>query len=209
MLRFVVYRDGKPVDSVNLDGAYLVGSDGVPVRAEIEFRRGEIICRKRSTDPAALALLWPINGGGRMMLETSRLPERDKPYVLQLELLRGRLMRLAQKREDWGLHDFEGTDDIARQIDDSRDQLVAGLKAGTPAEAAATAEKGIGMGLIASEQLTTFHAEIFLNRRKQVGGYPRRLFGCTVNVAATEEAYRQRLLDAFEYLALPFTWRMI
>ena len=48
MLRFAVYRDGKPVDSVNLDGAYLVGSDGVPVRAEIEFQRGEIICRKRS-----------------------------------------------------------------------------------------------------------------------------------------------------------------
>ena len=58
MLRFAVYRNGKPVDSVNLDGAYLVGSDGVPVRAEIEFQRGEIICRKRSTDPAALALLY-------------------------------------------------------------------------------------------------------------------------------------------------------
>jgi hypothetical protein len=125
MLRFAVYRDGKPARSVDLAGAYLVGSDGVPVRADIEFKKGEIICKKRTAGPAGLAILWPIASGGRMILETTRLPEREKAYNLHVELLRGRLMRIAQKREDWGLHDFEGTDDVAKQIDKARDKLIA------------------------------------------------------------------------------------
>ncbi len=209
MLRFAVYNNGKPADSVELAGAYLVGSDGVPVRAEIEFKSGEILCRKRTTGPAALALLWPIPGGGKVMMETTRLPERPKPYVLQLELLRGRLMRIAQKREDWGLHDFEGTDEIGKQIDKARDKLVAGLQAETPAKAAELAEKGIGIALLAAEQLSAFHAEIFLNRRKQVGGFPKRLFGCVANLHTQNKTYQKALADAFEYVSLPFTWKHI
>jgi hypothetical protein len=207
MLRFSVFIDGKPAKAINLEGAYLVGSDGVPVRAEIEFKRGEILCRKRSGGPTALWLLWPVDGGGRLMLETTRLPEREKPYILQLELLRGRLMRVAQKREDWGLHDFEGTDAIAAQINEARDYLLKGLTAATPADAAAFAEKGIRVSLAAAEDLTAFHAEIFLNRRKQVGEIPPRLLGCTIDVTSRSAPYRKRLLDAFEYIAVPFTWR--
>ncbi|MCB9866580.1 MAG: hypothetical protein H6816_08105 [Phycisphaerales bacterium] len=116
MLRFAVYHDGKPARSVNLAGAYVVGSDGVPVRADLDFKGGEIICTKKTAGPAGLALPWSVGSGGRMVAETTRLPERDRPYNLHVELLRGRLMRISQKREDWGLHDFEGTE-TSRVID--------------------------------------------------------------------------------------------
>jgi hypothetical protein len=209
MLRFAVYRDGKPARSVDLAGAYLVGSDGVPVRADVEFKGGEIICAKRTAGPAGLALLWPVGSAGRMIVETTRLPERDKPYNLHVELLRGRLMRIAQKREDWGLHDFEGTEDITAQIDKARNQLVAALVADTPAAAAVAAEQGLNIGLLAAEGLSAFHAQIFLNRRRQVGGFPKRLFGCTVDLERTDGAYQKHLVEGFDYIALPFNWRQI
>jgi hypothetical protein len=207
MLRFAVYRDGQPAPSVDLSGAYLVGSDGVPVRADIEFKSGEIVCRKRTAGPAGLALLWPFKSGARMMLETTRLPERDQPYNLHVELLRGRLMRVAQKREDWGLHDFEGTDEITDQIEKARDQLISALTANSPAQAAAAADIGNAQALTAAELLTAFHAQIFLNRRKQVGGFPKRLFGCTVDIHAGEQKLHKPILDGFEYVTIPFNWR--
>lgn len=209
MLRFAVYDDGKPAKAVDLAAAYLVGSDGVPVRADIEFKKGEILCRKRTTGPAALAILWEVPGGARVMLETTRLPERDKPYILQVELLRGRLMRIAQKREDWGLHDFEGTDEIARQIDRARDLLIEGLQADTLAKAAAAAQNGLAVGLTASEYLTAFHAEIFLSRRKQVGGFPRRVFGAAVDIDTDNPTYRKNVAAAYDYITLPFCWKKI
>lgn len=209
MLRFSIYRDGQPAPSVDLSGAYLVGSDNVPVRADIEFKNGEIICKKRTAGPAGVALLWPVSSGGRMMLETTRLAERDKPYILQVELLRGRLMRISQKREDWGLHDFEGTDEIAAQIDKARDKLIAALTADTPQQAAAEADAGISIAVSASEMLSAFHAEIFLNRRKQVGGFPKRLLGCAVDVTREHAPLQKSILSGFEYLTIPFNWRHI
>ena len=209
MLRFAVFEKGKPAKTVDLSGAYLVGGDGVPIRAEIEFKNGEIQCKKRAGGPAALALMWPLNGGGRMMLETSRLTERNKPYILQLELLRGRLMRISQKREDWGLYDFEGTDEIAHDIDASRDKLIEGLQADKPEDAASISEAGLVLSLNASERLTAFHAEIFLNRRKQIGGFPRRLLGAGIDISCTNDSYRKRLLDAFDYVHVPINWREV
>src|SRR5262245_60141907 len=109
MISFVVYVNGRLADKVNLNGAYVVGSDDVPLRAEITFKNGVITCKTRAAGPAGLALLWEVDGAGVLMLETIRVQERDRPYILQVELARGRLMRIANKSEEWGLLEYEGT----------------------------------------------------------------------------------------------------
>ncbi|HNO78873.1 MAG TPA: endo-1,4-beta-xylanase [Phycisphaerae bacterium] len=209
MLRFTVNNNGGANESVKLDGAYLVGSDNVPLRADIQSKGNEFICNTKAGGPAALALVWPVKGGGRMVLETTRLPERDQPYNLQVELLRGRLMRIAQKREDWGLFDFEGIEEVAKLIDLARDQLIAALQADTPAQAAEIADNGIAMAIRASEQLTAFHAEIFLNRRKQVAGFPKRLLGTRINPKSTDASVRELIPKSCDFISIPFSWRDI
>jgi hypothetical protein len=83
MLCFTVQPNGTAVP-VHLTGAYVVGSDGVPLRAELELREDHLICAKRAEGPAGIALLWPVHGCGNILLETSRLVERQKPYNLPL-----------------------------------------------------------------------------------------------------------------------------
>ncbi|MFQ6049340.1 MAG: hypothetical protein ACE5K7_08250, partial [Phycisphaerae bacterium] len=136
MLRFQVFSDGKPAPHVELNGAYLVGSDGVPIRAELQFREGEIRCSKRAQGPAALVLLWPVQGYGQVMLQTARVPERPTPYNLHLELARGRLAGVFAKCEEWGLFDYPGVETIWGQIDRARDLMIRALQADEPAEAA-------------------------------------------------------------------------
>ena len=209
MLAFAVYLNGRPAKSVKLSGAYVVGSEDVPLRADISFKDGVITCQKRAAGPAGLAILWNVPGVGEILIETVRLPERDQPYILQVELARGRLMRINQKTEEWGLLDFEDAEPILAQAGRARDLLIKALQADTPPQAAALAEQALGAAAQASEALSRLHADVFLSRRKQSGGIPRRVFGCAVNLEPPCEESRERLMSAFDFVTVPVRWRDI
>jgi GH35 family endo-1,4-beta-xylanase len=209
MLSFAVYTNGKPAEKVNLAGAYVVGSDDVPLRAEISFKNGVITCKKRSAGPAGLVLLWDVGGVGRIMLETSRVLERKQPYVLQIELARGRLTRICGKVEDWGLIDYDGTDVWMKPVDAARDTLIRALQADNPADAAAIGQQALEQAAKASEGLTRFHAGVLLQRRRQSGGFPKRVFGCAAPTERPGDLLRQRMTAAFDYVTLPVVWRDI
>src|SRR5262245_66599359 len=85
MLRFKVFENGAAAKSIDLDSAFLVGSESVPVRGQIRFANGQVYCEPRARGAVALSLMWPIKGFGRIMLETTRLQERDEPYNLHVE----------------------------------------------------------------------------------------------------------------------------
>lgn len=141
MLSFAIYLNGQPAERANLAGAYLVGTDDVPLAAEISFKNGVIVCEKRAAVPAGIALLWEVPGVGRILLETVRVIEREQPYILQIELARGRLMRINHKLEDWGLLDHVGIEEIAARIEEGRETLIRALQADTPAAAAALGDE--------------------------------------------------------------------
>ncbi len=209
MLSFAVYSKGQLAEKVNLSGAYVVGSDDVPLRAEIGFKNGIITCKKRAAGPAGLSLLWEVAGVGTILLETIRVQERSQPYILQVELARGRLMRINHKLEDWGLLDYEGAEELAAKVTKSRDILIQALQADKPARAAALGDESLSLAVQASEELSRFHAAALLSRRKQGGGMGRRVFGCSVSLDKPTELGRKRLTGAFDFATLPIVWRDI
>jgi hypothetical protein len=186
-----------------------VGSDGVALRADIRFRNGIITCTKQTAGPAALALLWPVEGVGLIMQETARLPERERPYNLHAELVRGRLLRTAQKREDWGLYDYEGSEDISARIDRARDLLIEALKSDGGPEIADFGDRGLREAVAAGEDLCMFHADIFLRRRVQNGALVDRLLGCIADLDNAGDLARKRLTEGFDFVTLPVRWRDI
>jgi hypothetical protein len=209
MLSFAVFLDGKPAEKVNLAGAYLVGSDDVPLRAEISFQNGTVTCKKRAAGPAGLAVLWEVAGVGTILLETIRVQERERPYILQVELARGRLMRITHKIEDWGLHDYEGIGELAAKLDRARERLIAALQADNAPAAAVLGDEALALAVSASEAISRFHAEAFLARRKQSGALGRRILGCRIHLDKPSEVCRKRLVAAFDFVNLPIVWRDI
>lgn len=207
MLSFAVYSNGKAVDKVNLAGAYLVGSDDVPLRAEISFADGIIHCEKRAAGPAGLAILWDVPGVGKNLLETVRVLERPKPYILQVELARARLMRLHHKLEDWGLLDFAEIEEIADQFRDGKNALIKALQADSPEETATLAEEALRLAIMASERITEYHADVFFTRRKQTGSFGKRVLGCMVPLEQSTDIIRKRIAGAFDFVTVPIVWR--
>jgi hypothetical protein len=208
-LRFAAYIDGKPASSLNIGGAYMVGSDGVPLRADLTFSNGQIHCEKRAQGPAGLALLWNVEGFGQIMLETTRLPDEDRTYNLNVELARCRLMRIAQKREEWGMFELNDSKDLEAELTRSRDLFIESLKEEEPGKASTLADNSLRISCEAGEKLSLHHADIFLARRQQSASFGRRMFGCSVDLLSLNEAYRRRLLEGFDFLTVPIVWRRI
>lgn len=209
MLSFQISRNGPPGGGIQLAGAYLVGSDGVPLRAELDMQELQVVCQKRTEGPAGMALLWPVPGCGAAILETSRLVERERPYNLALELVRGRLMRINQKREEWGLFDFEGVEAITAEVEKARDLFVEALKCDALPEQTRLSEQALRLAYTVSEQLSHFHADLFLTRRRQAHAFSKRTLGCTIDLTNAAEGYRQRLREGFDFAYLPMPWRVL
>lgn len=188
-------------------GAHMVGAEGVPARAVIRAESGLIRAEARASEPAGLSLLWPVAGVGTYQLETTRLPGREEPYCLSLELARHRLMRISIKREEWGLFDYPGMDDVAAEVDAARDKFVEALKADSFAEQSRLGDEALAEAIRASEHVTRFHASVFLGRRG--GGVGRGLFGAGVAGAPGSQTVLERSREAIDFLRVPFTWREI
>jgi hypothetical protein len=228
MLRFKVFQNGVPAKSLSLEGAHLLGTDRVPLRAEIKFTNGELICEPKARGAAALALMWPVKGltkqptpaanvgglefgaaGGRMMIETTRLIERTRPYILNLELARGQLMRISLKREDWGLYDYAEGAPIYQQVDRARDLLVAAITAANESKASELGDAAIAASVRAGEAVAAFHADVFLKRRIAEHKIVKRPLGCRIDSVGECEAQIEPLSRAFDFALLPFSWRTL
>jgi len=209
MLCFDVYRDGAPARDINLSGAYLFGQDGIPIRGDLIAGDGTITCNKRVAGACGLAMLWDTGGPGRLMLTTTRLPERKEPYNLNVELARARIMRIAEKMEDWGLFDYPDARRLREEFRNARKRLISALKA-ADSSAAQQADLALASAVTLSEKMALFHADIFLDRRKNSAALSARTrFGCRVSLHQPSEVYQERLKDAFDFLGIPMPWKQV
>jgi len=208
MLRFDVYQRGAPATEIDLSGAYVFGEGAIAVRADLAASDGQIRCIKRIGGACGLALLWPAGDAGEFLLPTTRLPERSKPYNLNVELARAQMMHIAAKREDWGLFDYTNAESLTREFDAVRHKFTESLKATDPAAAAALADEALAEGITLGEKIALFHADVFLDRRRISGAAAARTsFGCMVDVFSTAEPYQQRLREAFDFVTIPTAWK--
>ncbi len=210
MLRFQVYRDGEVPAEFDLSTVYLVGADSVPVRGEFAYAEGEIRCRKRAAGPSALVAMWDVKGFGQVMLETVRLPERPGAYNLNLELARSRMMRLVQKREDWGLFDIPDAHQVNEKFNEARNLLIEALEnLDDPPRASILADRCLALAVPLSEQTAAVHAELLLHRRISTRSFSAGVFGCQIDLASTDENSRRRLISAADFAMVPMPWKLI
>ena len=204
MLRFHIFRDGAPAKDVDLAGAFVFGQDQIPVRADLAFADGQVTCIKRTPGACGLAIAWPAGESGRFLLYTTRLPERKEAYNLNVELVRGRLSRMAQKIEDWGLFDYPSAAELIEEFRQVKLQFVDALKQSDAAEASRIADAALAAVVTLGEKMALFHAEILLNRRR---GVNPALFGCRVDLFSSSEEYSTRLREAMDFIQIPLPWK--
>jgi hypothetical protein len=209
-VRFQVFKDGEIVDKFTLSGAYLFGTDGVAIRrAQIAFKNGLITCKKPNPETAGLALLWPVEGFGKVLLPTTYLPEREHPYNLNVEIARAKLMQIINKREDWSFfNSIEQLGDISQKAQDLFIQAVQNISDGPLASK--LADESLKKAIVFSEKLATTQAESLFDTRRENHGFGRGCLGCRIDPMQVDNPeYVERLLELFGFVMIPINWARI
>ena len=211
MLKFLVFDNGEPAQDWPLRNAHLIGADGSPMRATIWAEQGHVICEKREVGSAALALQHHIQGLGELTIQTCLLPEREQPYILDVELARHRLMLLLVKQEEWGLFDLDPEHPVIKRVNTARERFIEALCAQRQDEAQAARHAGAALAaaMDGSEELALHHSELLLNRRRAAGTMTRFPIGCGVGIDQGHDRVRQGLLHNFDFMQLPMPWRVL
>src|SRR5277367_5772428 len=81
--------------------AYITGLDRTPGRLAVELRNGLMTCVRDTTESGRVFVPWPIEGHGMPLVGTATLAERPDPYILPVELARGKLNDVRNQLSDW------------------------------------------------------------------------------------------------------------
>ena len=93
--------------------AYITGLDRTPGRVGVELRNGLMTCVRDTTESGRLFVPWPIEGHGTPIVGTATLAERPTPYVLAVELARGKLNDVRNQFADWMQMGLRSTPELA------------------------------------------------------------------------------------------------
>jgi hypothetical protein len=209
-VKFQVFRNSKVVDKFTLCGAYLFGGDGTGIRrAQIAFKNGFIECERPNLETAGLALLWPIDGFGRVLLPTTCLPERQRPYNLNVEIARAKLMQIVNKREDWLF--FNRVEDLGDIRKESQDLFIRAIQnISEPPLASKLADESLKKAIVFSEKLAIKQAESLFETRSKSHGFGRGCLGCRIDPMQIDNpVYVEKLLELFGSVTIPINWARI
>ena len=209
-VKFEIFRDGQRVSNFQPTAAFAVGPESVPIPGEISVKDGTLTVSRVDDVPIGLALLWDCGPIGTYHLETTRLQPRERPYNLNVELARLRLMKIVQKQEDWNLFDFPRAERFQQKFKESQELFSDALtKLDEPAAASKLAEESLSRSIALSEELSMFHMELLINRRRQTNSFVRHIFGCRVDCTVQNQKYREMLAGNFDYAVLPMPWKVL
>ena len=207
-MKFQVFENGQVAEDFNISGAYMFGADSIPLRdsVKIKYKNGIIECKKGTTESAGLALLWPVQGFGTIMLQTTRLPERKRPYILNVELARAKLMQIVLKREDWAF--FGDTNHIDCTVEQGQLLFIEALQnMAQPEKASSLADQSLTRALICSEELTDKHSRMFLDARCSNRSLTRHSLGCEIDLQSMKNPeYQKKLTEIFGFVTIPVVW---
>ena len=203
-MKFQVFQNGNPAYNFKLCGAYVFGTDGVAIRrVRVDFRNGLIECKKQQQGAGGLAILWPVRGFGHLLLPTTCLPEKSRPYNLNVEIARAKLMQIVNKREDWSL--LNDLTEVSGQAQELFIQALQNLS--SPSAASTLADESLEKAVVFSEKLAVKQAESFFNAKSTSHGFSRGCLGCRVEPQRVfEERYVDKLMEMFGYVSLPTRW---
>jgi hypothetical protein len=209
-IKFEIYRAGERVRDYAPTAAIAMGPESVPIPGEVAFRDDLLVVNRTDEQAVGVALLWDMGPLGSYHLETTRLQPREKPYNLNVELARCRLMKIVQKQEDWNLFDFPRAERFTARFREAQMLFAEALgMLDQPGAAAAMADQSLELAVDLSEQLANFHSELLLNRRRTANAFARHIFGCRIDPTVQNQKYKDTLTENFEYAVLPMSWKVL
>ncbi len=211
VMRFVVLPADALRDWPEVHRAYLGGADQSVWPTRVELDGNLMICRRQNSDSGRLYVAWPVPEFGRPVLCSASLPEREQPYLLVVELARGKIVQIRNQLAAWQGAGMAIPRDFT-EFHHQAHQLFAAAAAAqdSPEHASLLAQDALVQACKAAESLTVSYTRQRLeSRHRQYPNLPTAL-GCGLGHASPPQGDAERsFAQAFNAAAIPLEWRTI
>ena len=188
--------------------AYITGVDGRVHITRPEVKDGVLNLFRQSSESATAHIAIHLPERGQAVLSTTALPERDRPYHLGVELLRGNLGEVREQAFSWEMARMSISDRY-RTIQRQAFQMLA-VASGSqdePATSNPLVLSGLKHSLHASDILMeSYVLQRSSGNRSNVAAAPS-LLGCTLDATALNA--RNDFAGTFSSARVPIEWRWI
>jgi hypothetical protein len=123
-------------------------------------------CARESTESGRLFVPWPIEGFGMPLVGTATLAERPAPYVLAVELARGKLNDVRNQLSDWIQLGLRSTPELDQSLAEAQKAFfVAATSADRAEECAQAAQASLDAACRAGDLLLDAYTTQILQSR--------------------------------------------
>ncbi len=207
-IRFRLH-DRDRIATGGLERIYVAGLEEIPWSTRAHWDDDLLVVQRSVSDSGNVYVPWKIDGHGTRVLNTATLMERERPYLLEVELARGLIQRIRNRLFIWEMQGYEVASEFKELLQAAtREFALAATSQNEPAEAAVAANRAIVSGLTASENLTAEYAQQSINARQQQTPVST-LMGVSLGEVTPCVEIRRQLVDACNIVQLPISWRSI
>jgi Glycosyl hydrolase family 10 len=210
VMRFLIHPPNVVDDCPEIFRAYLSGWDGRVFPTRVDIDGNVMACRRPVSESGKLHVAWPVEGFGRPVLSTSSLPEREQPYILAVELARGRISQVRDQLSAWELQGLSVPAEF-RKVHREAHRLFAQAVAAQPdlETASELAQQAIrtecGAADLLTEAYTRQRLTFLWNRSRQ----PPAMIGCRLDRTVPDSNETELFTDVFAAAAVPIEWKRI
>lgn len=209
LIRFAVHPAARMTDWTQVQRGYLTGTDGRIFATRIELADNIVGCRRASNESCKFHVAWNVAGYGCPVLNTTSLPEREAPYVLAVELARGKLVQVRNQAGAWELAGMTLPPEYRPEVAAAHKLFGrAASSQDTPDTASELADQALVHTCNAAEILSRAYARQALAGRQQRYPHLSTSLGCGVH-SLLNGPQSDLFGAAFNAVALPIRWTSI
>src|SRR5437764_4122145 len=100
LMRLIVH-DRERIPPGGLEHVHMCGQEDLPWFGRAYFSGQQLVIERNEDDSGRVFVPWRMGNSGPLLICTSTLMERDRPYLLEVELARGMLNNLRNQIAQW------------------------------------------------------------------------------------------------------------
>ena len=210
LIRFAVHPASLLEDWPEVYRGYLSGSDGRVFPTRIEVADQIVGCRRTTSESCKFHVAFPVRDFGRPFVNTASLPEREQPYLLVVELARGKIVQIRNQASAWELAGMQipaafGPPSKAAHLAFAR----AASSQSDPERATELANEALHHAFRAAEALTLgYSTQALAGRLQRYGSLPASV-GCELQSAIPHPDANELFTAAFNSATVAVPWRAI
>ena len=200
-------RDRIAPDS--LDRIYVAGLEEIPWSTRTRWEGDLLVVERAISDSGCVYVPWSVDGHGLNVLATTTLMERERPYILELELARGVINRIRNRQFIWEWLGLDMPPSLQEDLDAAtREFARAATSQQEPARAGQFANRALTRALTTARDLVKEYTEQAIAARQRQMPIAT-LMGVTLNPQTPKVELRRQLVEACNIIELPMAWRAI